>query len=323
MTIKLTKQDKIILSNISNNPRILEKKLASLCNLSKDSIRYRIKRLEKLNVIKGYSSFIDYTKLGNLSFKIYLKLNASKSKLTKLKNFLDTKKEVFAYFESYGVWNLAIAIFAKTPSEYSKFENELDEFFGEMIINKKFCMMIDVKIIDNKTIFDEQPYRQYDFLGKPISNKLDEKDKILINELYKNSKSTLVSLSGKVGLSIDSIRNRIKKLEDLKIISQYYSKINYDILGYETYKLFIYVKNYSKEKEMKLLEYIKHKKNILNIVRMVGPWKVEAEFLIKHHDDFEEIFEDIYQKFPEIIKDLDYSIYKNLNYYPSDELMLD
>ena len=47
MEIKLTKADKIILKNIAHNPRIFEKKLAQKCNLSKDSIRYRINRLEK------------------------------------------------------------------------------------------------------------------------------------------------------------------------------------------------------------------------------------------------------------------------------------
>ena len=75
--IKLTKADKTILSLIEYNPTITEKKLAEKCHLSKDSVRYRLRRLEREDVIKGYSSILDYKKLGYDSYKLYLKLNCT------------------------------------------------------------------------------------------------------------------------------------------------------------------------------------------------------------------------------------------------------
>ena len=92
MGIKLTKADKIILKEIAFNSRILEKELARKCNLSKDSIRYRTLRLEKAGIIRGYGVFVDYTRLGFESYKLYLRLNATFEERKKLMAFLGGRR---------------------------------------------------------------------------------------------------------------------------------------------------------------------------------------------------------------------------------------
>ena len=74
--IKLSRKDEIILANIQFDTRITAKKLAKLCHLSKDGIKYRLKRLESLGIIDKYTNWIDYKKLGHQSYKLYLKLIA-------------------------------------------------------------------------------------------------------------------------------------------------------------------------------------------------------------------------------------------------------
>ena len=100
MEEKLTKADRSILKNMAYNPRIFEKELAKKCNLSKDSIRYRIKRLENLKIIEGYGIFVDFTTLGYSSYKLYLKLNATIKEKEELIKFLGKEKQVFSIFDS-------------------------------------------------------------------------------------------------------------------------------------------------------------------------------------------------------------------------------
>ncbi|MCX6741527.1 MAG: winged helix-turn-helix transcriptional regulator [Candidatus Parcubacteria bacterium] len=323
MGLKLSKADNIILKNIAYNSRILEKVLAKKCNLSKDSIRYRIHRLETSGIITGYSNFIDYKILGYKSFKLYIKLNATIEQKQELIKFLKSQPQVFSIFESHGNWDLGLAIFAKSNIAYYQLENELLFKFGNIINNKNFCIMLDAIIINGNLIYKDNETQQFSFwkeITPPLE--IDEKDKLILNILNKNSRENLVNLSQKVKLSIDSVSKRIKKLKEDKIITFYSTKIDYNALGFEKYKLFLYAQNYSDEAEEKLIRFFKGIKNTINIIRIIGPWKLEIEFLIEKHQEFEEILSELQKNFSKNIQRLEYFIYRNDTYPPSENILI-
>ena len=235
--------------------------------------------------------------------------------------FLKGQKHVFSIFESHGNWDIATAIFAKNRQEYYDFENRLLLKFGRVIHSKKFCLMLDAVILSNNLIYDDKKIQEYSFWKSDKIENIDERDKILIYELHKNSKETLVNLAEKSRLSIDSVSKRIKKLNEKKIISFYTTDIDYNLLGFEKYKLFIYVKKYSEDFERQLFDFLKTKKNTLNIIKTIGPWKIEVEFLIKEYDDFQKILSEMQEKFPEYILKSDFSIFRNEVWFPSENLL--
>ncbi|MBR9706618.1 Lrp/AsnC family transcriptional regulator [Candidatus Pacearchaeota archaeon] len=321
MEIKLTKADKIILRNVEYNARIFEKELARKCNLSKDSIRYRINRLKKLGVITGTGAFIDYTALGYSSYKLYLKLSATNEQKEELRKYLGTQKQIFAIFESSGNWDIAIAVFAKTRGEYYEFENNLLSKFGNLIYSKDFCLMIDAVLLQNNLIIHENQRDEFPVWGGKIVD-VDAKDKILMNELHRDGKQNLLDLGGRAKLSIDSVSRRIKRLVKSKVIPFFSTSINYNKLGFEKYKLFIYVKNYSNDVEEKILDFLRTNKHTLNYIKMIGPWKLEVEFLVKNHDEFENILSLIQENFPDIIQKLEFSIFRNEVWFPCEKLLV-
>jgi len=321
MDIKLTKADKIILKEIAFNSRIMEKELATKCNLSKDSIRYRIARLEKAEIINGYGVFVDYTRLGYESYKLYLRLNATFDQRMKLRTFLERRNEVFAIFESSGNWDVAVAVFAKSRQEYNRFENDLLSHFGKQIISKDFCLMMDVKMFDYEMIHPGTSDKVISLWDGDGSEKIDEKDIVLIKELHKNSRESLVNLSAAVGLSVDAVSKRLKKMEASKVIQFYNADIDYGKLGFEKYKMFVYVKDYSPEIEEQLFTFLQRSNNAINIVRTIGPWKLEVEFLIEKHEVFEKVLSEMQEKFGNVIQKLDFSIFKNEVRFPAKEMV--
>jgi DNA-binding Lrp family transcriptional regulator len=62
--------------------------------------------------------------------------------------------------------------------------------------------------------------------------KLDEKNLELLKELEKNCKQRLKKLSKKIGMSITTTYDRIKKLEKEGIIKGYQALIDYEKIGY-------------------------------------------------------------------------------------------
>ena len=66
---------------------------------------------------------------------------------------------------------------------------------------------------------------------------LDSLDEKILNELIENPKIQLRKLAQKFGVSFVTIMNRIKRLEEKKIIKHYTSKIDYTQLGYDLHVL--------------------------------------------------------------------------------------
>ena len=95
MLKKLDKIDCRILFELDKNARIADTKLAKLVLKSKESVRYRINRLQEQGIIQGFTTWIDPTKLGFISAKIYLNLA---NKPDKKKSLLILLKKIKDYF---------------------------------------------------------------------------------------------------------------------------------------------------------------------------------------------------------------------------------
>ncbi|MEI7718755.1 MAG: Lrp/AsnC family transcriptional regulator [archaeon] len=323
---ELTLVDKKILSMIEYNPRITFKEIAKACHLSKDTIKYRINRLEKEKIITQYTCYIDYKKLGNQSYKLYLKLNGTTEQKNDIKEYLRKQENTFAVFESSGTWNFAIALFAKTHQEFNKIENSILEKFGEIITDRKFCTMIDLQLFQKNLLGlekKEAKLGEYIFWGEIENKKLDKTDKKIIKILHKNSRTSLVDISEDIKMSIDTVKNRIQKLKENNIVSIYRTGINYEKLGFNSYKLLFYPKIYSEEVEKKLIEFFKNNNNCIDIIRTIGPWKLEVEFLSKNAKEMDKILDELYNNFKENILNIDLSIFRNEEVFAYNELLLE
>ena len=73
MAMKLDYYDKKILFELDKNSRITTSSIAKQIRKSKQFVDYRIKRLEEEKVILGYTTVIDYSKLGYTSIRVYFK----------------------------------------------------------------------------------------------------------------------------------------------------------------------------------------------------------------------------------------------------------
>ncbi len=319
---RLDKIDRRILFELDKNARIPEAQLAKLVGKSKDTVRYRIAQLEKDGIIKGYTTWIDFTKLGYQSYKIYLRLSATPEQLKKLHDYVSKEKRAFAFFTADGAWSLGLAFFAKNHEEFYEIYNALISKFEEIIISKTYCSMVDA-IVGTKDFLETGESSNPVFWSKPEDNELDEIEKALLKALFKNGRESLVNLADKCKTSIDKIRTRMRRLDDKKIIFAYKAVVDYNKLGYEFYKSFLFLKNYNQEAEKKLLGHFKKDKNILNILRMVGPWNLELEVMVESYHQYNKIMHELRIKFPELIVDIESAIMNDEHLFVSDKLIFE
>ncbi|MGM5485542.1 MAG: Lrp/AsnC family transcriptional regulator [Nanobdellota archaeon] len=316
MGLKISKSDRIMLANLEWNARITDKELASLTNLSKDGVRYRLRRLENKGVIQGYTAIIDHKRINKESYKLYIKMQSTRGDIERIKQFFFGRDSVFAVFESKGNWNLAIALFFESSQEYYELENELLESFGDFIIEKHLCQMVDAFVSTGKAIYDEMPYHEYPLWTERKNVSLDSVDKVILLELRKDAKITLQKLSDKTGVSIEKVMRKRKRLEKEKVIPMYSTTINYPLLDLEIYKVFISVKTYGSFVEKRLLEHLRTVPQLRNVFRMNGPWKLEVELSINGYGEYENFVETLSKEFPDVIKEISFSIFRNERFNP-------
>ena len=70
---KMDEIDKKIMFEIDKNSRRSINEISKILKLKKDTVAYRIKQLEDNKIIQGYYTVIDYSKLGYILLRYYVK----------------------------------------------------------------------------------------------------------------------------------------------------------------------------------------------------------------------------------------------------------
>jgi len=192
------------------------KDLSTKCRISKQTALYRINRLIEKKIIKGFHAKIDYTKIGYSVYYLYIQTRYIENEhefiteLSKIKGCIVIMKSVTQY--SY---NIKII----TKNIYSTMK-ELEDFF-----NKK-------KSITSHFILQRLE-------SSSILIPIDDKDKLILQELSINCRLNSLELSKKLNLSYDIVHNRIKNLIKNKILTGFTTIINFNSEGFMYYNILL------------------------------------------------------------------------------------
>lgn len=314
--MQLDSTNKRILHEIEYNARISDKELAKITRKSRDSVAYRIKKLKENGYLNSQGCFVDYTKLGLTSFKIYLTISSNYDEYQKLIAWGRSKKEVFCMYEAQTGWHVAFAFFAKDLMEYELIQQELFATFGHIISKHYLTQMVRAFIYTDSRLVNI-PKKRIPIFGEVINNSIDKKDVLLLKEYLSDSSQSYVDLTKKVDLSIEPVIRRTKQLVKKDVIRFFTSEINYNKLGYQIYKLFISVKYMDAEKEAEFQSYLESCTELRNLIYLVGPYRFEVEFIISNHDEIFDIVQKIQQKYHKFVQNIEYTIFHSEEYYPA------
>ncbi len=135
-----------------------------------------------------------------------------------------------------------------------------------------------------------------------------------------NSRISLVEISRKHDLTVDIVRHRIKRLEEKKIISRYTTKIDFNLLGYEFYKTFLYFHNLTKADELKLMEYLRKNPNIIHLIKQISPRDIELEIMCENYHQYNQIISALTKEFSEIISKVETAIMSEDYVFPAGKM---
>ena len=146
---KIDKKDEELLKILSQNARTKFVEIATKLKISADTVKYRIKNLEKKGIITGYSTKINFNKLQNNYNLIFLKLNNMTSqKYHKLKNFSKIKRNVVVYLKSIGDHEIELEVETSHKEELDKLIKDLRDNFANEIKDYEILEVTDEHLLN-------------------------------------------------------------------------------------------------------------------------------------------------------------------------------
>ena len=298
-------RDQKIIYELEKDARTSVSDIAKRLKTSKQLVSYKIKKLEENKVIEGYHAIIDTSRLGFTSYRVYLKFqNLTLKKREEILAFLTNLNEVTILLTIDGRWDVGFAIMVKYIYNFY-------EVWGRIIQYKQFIELYHISIYSPIYHFtrkflslDKNVIPKILILGGKEKAEFDELDIQILKELSPNARKPLTEISNKLKKPIQSIINRVKSLEKRQIIQGYRPILNWNLLGYDYYKVDISLSSHKREQE--LFIFCKLHKFIFQVDKTIGGSDFELELYAKNKKHFREIMQEIQNKFNDVFKNYAY-----------------
>lgn len=313
-------KDKRILIELERNARQPNTQIARTVGLSSDVVKYRIDRLEKRGIIKGYLGYINFHKIGYLDYGLYIGLQRSdKEKEAQFKEYLIRHDRVTYFSKVGGHFSFIVGLLARDSIEFHKQLKDLSGRFGSIIYRKELITRISLQSYPRSYLLGDSHVSNLPFFGGNIqSEDIDYIDKSILSLLATDARISIVEMHQKLDIPASTMVSRIKNLESKKIITGYYALISSETFGYQSYNLLIKVPSLSESQESSLRSFCESHPNVTWLITTAGAWDFEIGVEVENQERLQEIIDAIKDQ-NQSIMDIDFlTIFNNLKYnqYP-------
>ena len=322
---ELDVKDRKILYQLDLNSRQSLNTIGSNVRLTKTVVQYRIDRLIKNGIIKNFYTSIDFYKLGYINLGIYVNYQYYTPEIEKgiIQYFVNSehawfianvqgKFDLIVLF-SVSNMNQFFSFWKKTLTKYRVyFQSALISFF-----TNTHYLPVSYLIEDH----DAAERLQHELIDGGTYVDIDDTDRAILEQISLNARKPIIEIAEELKITSTTIANRIKKLEKIKVINGYRINIDYLKLGLQLFNVHFNLKNY--EKIHQILSYVKRNPYLISVSEVIDSCDLSLNYHIKNFNELHVIIKDIYNKFPNDIKNhMTFSypeIYKQ-NYNPKFDL---
>lgn len=302
---KIDLKDKKILYELDQNCRQSLSQIGKKVGLAKSIVSYRIKRLEKLNVLKSSYTVVDLYKLGYIAPRFHFVYQYITPEIQKeIIDYFVNNKYTFIVVSTYGPFDLSVLFGLKDIRKMYAIWQEIQNKYGYYFEKQSLAFYLNEthlapNYLINKTKRDQNILEEKTAINNKMIE-LDNIEKIILNELTKNAQLSLTELGEQLKLTARQVSYRIKKLQELGVIDTFRAEIDISKLGYHDYKVYIFLKEFSLRKP--ILEYLYHNPNLICIDTTTGESHLELQFHLTNIDELHSIIQDVSTKFPNAIR---------------------
>lgn len=320
--VKIDLKDRKILSALDMDARMPMTELARKVGLSRQVVEYRFHRMKKDKIIFGSRAIFDSTIAGFHWYRVALRLfHINKEEKNRFIETLMRHPNMSWLGEVGGNWDLVMNFICKNNFEFHRLFEELIAQWGKYILEYEILIYVEVIDLERDYILGKHASQRKEFyhLMKEGRLQLDTLDRDIIRELTTHTDSTNVELGNSLGVTPNTIKNRINGMKKSGLLLGFRLFINPCTLGYQSHMLFLGINRLNLIEERRLVSYLKLIPNVTFIVKHIGKWRIGLEIETASEQEFQEIFVAIRGKFSAIITNFEsFPLFRDhvINYFP-------
>ncbi len=299
--------DKKILFELDINSRISASKIAKKLKLPKETVNYRIKRLEKNGWINRLYTIFNASLFGYSYYRIYLKFY----KLT-----ASTEMEIIDYITNdptcanlriiEGQYDLVFLTIQKNPSELKGFLQCFLNTFGMYVQEKNILILIKTHKLNQKFLFKGNTIKKT-FNHVELKNySLDKIDLGIMKSISINARMKLSDIAQSLKVDSRLIRYHIKRMEHAGIIVAYTTDMNLVQLSRELIQIDIALKDPAFI--LRIIDFFDKTNTCVFVHEILGKYDLSVEIYVEN----DEMLRNILEKFKEQF--LDHYVYYDVSH---------
>jgi len=299
--------DKKILFELDINSRISASKIAKKLKLPKETVNYRIKRLEKNGWINRLYTIFNASLFGYSYYRIYLKFY----KLT-----ASTEMEIIDYITNdptcanlriiEGQYDLVFLTIQKNPSELKGFLQCFLNTFGMYVQEKNILILIKTHKLNQKFLFKGNTIKKT-FNHVELKNySLDKIDLGIMKSISINARMKLSDIAQSLKVDSRLIRYHIKRMEHAGIIVAYTTDMNLVQLSRELIQIDIALKDPALI--LRIIDFFDKTNTCIFVHEILGKYDLSVEIYVEN----DEMLRNILEKFKEQF--LDHYVYYDVSH---------
>ena len=125
--MELDNTDKKILNVLSENSRLSLRQIAAKIKVSVATVMHRLNRLEDEKVIKKYTAYLDYEKIG-YDVEVMIEIRISKGRLLDVEKKIAVHPNVFAVYDVTGAFDAVILARFKNRRQMDNFLKKIQTY---------------------------------------------------------------------------------------------------------------------------------------------------------------------------------------------------
>jgi DNA-binding Lrp family transcriptional regulator len=303
--IDIDLKDRKILYELDLNCRQSNAQIGKKVGLSKEVVKYRIKRLQDDNILTSFWTAIDTYKLGYEVIRIYISfLDVSVNVKEEIIHYFTRYKNTWAVISFMGEFDLDIVLWVKDFNEFYRFWNATLEHFGNFFGHQTISTLNNVIAYKKSFLLTDEnnsTNREYYSLSSGGEMfKIDKTDFQMLTILAVNARIPLVDLAVKLGCSSQTVSYRINNLQKKNIIKAFRVGIDITKLGLQKFGMSIYLKDHSRKRVIQ--EYLKVNPWIEYIDEAIGWADIQFEVIVENMNHLLRMIDEINLKFPGAIR---------------------
>ena len=307
---KIDLKDRKILYHLNIDSRQSFSQIGKKVGLHKDVVAYRVNRLQKNGIIKGFYTETDDYLLGYIRHRFYFTYQyASPEIRDEIIDYFVKSKYTRIIHSTEGQYDLVIISDVKGISKCYSVWKTIVSKYRDYFSNQVFSVIFNALIYRYSFLLDEKDVEKANRIkskmyGSDIRVEIDDLDNNILKLISQNARIPTIELAESLNTTAVTINNRIKKLKNLGIIKAFRVNIRLPKLGYKRYKVDIILKDYKKLHQ--IINYIEKNPNLDEVIQSIGYADLELIFILKNANQLHEIMEDLSIKFPNTIKNYIY-----------------